>query len=65
MQDPDEDEDEDDEAADMERDIRTPSFEFRFETAKLLLELDETTEDAIQVSTSLAINRKFQLPRSN
>ena len=26
-----------------------PSFEFRFETAKLLVELDETTETAIQV----------------
>ncbi|KAK9819943.1 hypothetical protein WJX72_004200 [[Myrmecia] bisecta] len=30
-----------------------PSFEFRFETAKLLVELDESTDDAIQILESL------------
>ena len=30
-----------------------PSFEFRFETAKLLIELDDTTEAAVQVAPAL------------
>ncbi len=37
------------EEEDMDEGLATPSFEFRFECAKLLIELDETTENAIQV----------------
>lgn len=33
----------------------TPSFEFRLETAKLLMELDPTTEMAVHVSPPLAL----------
>lgn len=33
----------------------TPSFEFRLETAKLLMELDPTTETAVHVSPPLAL----------
>jgi len=40
------------EEEDMEEDLATPSFEFRFECAKLLIELDETTESAIHVSSA-------------
>ena len=36
-------------AEDLEEQL--PSFEFRFETAKLLIELDDTTEAAVQVLT--------------
>lgn len=41
--------DDNEEAEDMQEDLATPSFEFRFECAKLLIELDETTETAIEV----------------
>jgi hypothetical protein len=37
------------EDADGAEDDEPPSFEFRFECAKLLLELDESTDAAIQV----------------
>lgn len=37
-------------AAGFTPDDSVPSFEFRFETAKLLLELDESTEAAAAVS---------------
>ena len=40
------------EEEDMDEDLATPSFEFRFECAKLLIELDETTENAIQVDSA-------------
>ena len=39
-----------DDAEDLEEQL--PSFEFRFETAKLLIELDDTTEAAVQVLTA-------------
>jgi len=41
------------EEEDMQEDLATPSFEFRFECAKLLIELDETTESAVHVSSPL------------
>lgn len=43
------------EASEASEDLQEqlPSFEFRFETAKLLIELDDTTEAAVQVSNSL------------
>lgn len=39
------------EASEPDEDLeeQLPSFEFRFETAKLLIELDDTTEAAVQV----------------
>ena len=40
-------------AEDLEEQL--PSFEFRFETAKLLIELDDTTEAAVQVAPALSI----------
>ena len=47
--------DDDDEAEDIDVDDeeRTPSYEFRFETAKLLLELDTTTEAAAEILEGL------------
>lgn len=39
---------------DEDAEEQLPSFEFRFETAKLLIELDDTTEAAVQVSISRA-----------
>ena len=51
----DDDDDDDDEAEDIDVDDedRTPSYEFRFETAKLLLELDTTTEAAAEILEGL------------
>jgi hypothetical protein len=36
-----------------EADEEGPSYEFRFEAAKLLLELDESTDTAIQVRNNI------------
>ena len=44
-----------DEAEDMQQDLAAPSFEFRFECAKLLIELDETTDTAIEVGISRSL----------
>jgi hypothetical protein len=44
------DSDEDDEQEDLDH---MPSFEFRFETAKLLIELDENTDAAVQERSCL------------
>jgi hypothetical protein len=59
LADSDSDKDEEEEEKDMEEDdqdldAQLPSFEFRFETAKLLIELDETTEKAVLVSSSVS-----------
>lgn len=42
-----------DEAEEDEEEDNMPSFEFRFETAKLLIELDNETDAAIQASHRL------------
>jgi hypothetical protein len=47
--------DSDDEDDDEDDDEQLPSFEFRFETAKLLVNLDTTNEAAVYVSTCLGI----------
>ena len=51
LDDPDSDADESASAEDgQDTEAQLPSFEFRFETAKLLVELDESTVAAVQVS---------------
>ena len=50
-----------DAASEMTEDLAAPSFEFRFETAKLLIELDETTEDAVKVITNLILQIQVQI----
>jgi hypothetical protein len=42
-----------DDSDDDDSEEGTPSYEFRFECAKMLLELDDSTEAAIQVGTWL------------
>lgn len=49
-----------DNAEAMEEDLAVPSFEFRFECAKLLIQLDESTDTAIEVTPLLKALAFFQ-----